>query len=142
MLDLTRRRELEALARAEVDRGIINEDSADLDEANRSVNPNAALGLVRLMSDLSEGHYCAGWLSGLEFTLWGMLIGQRERAFGMGQVSAYDLLRLFDLAQAAGGWWRFSDRQHKQVFVPLGEWESIYARWQGEGGEEQWRDGE
>jgi hypothetical protein len=41
----------------------------------KSKDRNAALVLVRLMSDLSEEHYCAGWMGGLEFSLWRIVEG-------------------------------------------------------------------
>lgn len=36
----------------------------------RSPNPAAATLLARLMSDISEDCWCAGWMSGTEFALW------------------------------------------------------------------------
>jgi len=48
-------------------------------------SPQARL-LARLMSDISEDHFCAGWLIGCEYALWADLTGQEfagERAWGI-----------------------------------------------------------
>lgn len=44
------------------------------------VQDYAKLHLVRLMSDISEDLYCAGWISGLETSLWLMMHQTRTRA--------------------------------------------------------------
>lgn len=106
-------------------------------EARRSVNPDAALCLVRLMSRISEQHYCAGWLVGLEYSLWDMLEGG-DRDFGFGPVKAGSLLQLAALSERAQGWWRWSDEAVDEVFVPLAEWRELWAAWVAAGRPDRW----
>lgn len=80
----------------------------------------AAMGLLALMTGLSEELWCAGWISGLEHSLW----HARERGsapFGMGEITQRqcDLLRL--LSDEADGWWVWDDGAH---FVFLDDWRS------------------
>jgi hypothetical protein len=85
--------------------------------------------LRQTMHHISEERWCAGWLVDLEYILWrevlaykaagepphttlGWLEGARELAF---------------LSYRAGGWWRWSPEQKDEVFVPMAEWEQLYA---------------
>jgi hypothetical protein len=86
---------------------------------------NAALALQRLMSDVSEEYYCAGWLTGLEFELWPMLNGGSRR-FGMGEVGEDEVAQLKALSEQAGGWWRWDD-EDGQTFTTLDEWQAVLA---------------
>ncbi|HEY9015153.1 MAG TPA: hypothetical protein VIM84_08840 [Gemmatimonadales bacterium] len=88
---------------------------------------DAAALLRRLMNEISERYYCAGWLDGLEYALWARVIGDQPPHFGMGTISGYELRELARLSQRAGGWWYWSDEQRDKVFAPLEEWTMIYA---------------
>ena len=86
---------------------------------DKALQRDAAEALRDAMSDLSEGYYCAGWLVGLEQTLWRCW----ERApfkWGFGVVSVEDANRLQVLHEKAGGWWTTVD--HWQRFVTTEEW--------------------
>jgi hypothetical protein len=94
------------------------------------VNPNevrcedaadgAQLGLLALMTGISEEYYCAGWMMGLEFDLWrARETGPLDYGRGMVTTRQCDLLRL--LSEEAGGWWVF-DMERGSVFLPLAEW--------------------
>lgn len=85
-----------------------------------TVDRVSALALRDLMSRISEEHYCAGWLSGLEFTLYGMMHGD-SRAFGMGDVSTEDVTQLWTLHQRCGGWWYY-DKEHGEMFILTHDW--------------------
>lgn len=66
--------------------------------------------LYQHMSDISEDHYCAGWMSGNEYRLWNAMTDpDDDRAYGMGKISDWEVTRLRELHNAAGGWWYWHD---------------------------------
>jgi hypothetical protein len=89
--------------------------------------------LYRLMSDLSERYFCAGWIHGLEFSLW-------SAAQGLGKVKRFisrcDAEHLRKLSKRAGGWIVWDDSSgHPNVlagpcFLPMEEWLRLYAEHQ------------
>jgi hypothetical protein len=85
----------------------------------------AALGLLGLMTGLSEEYWCAGWMSGLEHSLWGVESGTR---FGMGTITdrQAELLRL--LSDECDGWWYWHDADPVELsgpkFIRRAEWEA------------------
>jgi len=96
--------------------------NAVLDKAlAKSLDRACALALRDLMSGISEDYYCAGWLTGLERTLWGMLQGD-SRHFGMGEVTHEEIGRLRDLHEKCGGWWYFDDERGEEMFLATAEW--------------------
>jgi len=83
--------------------------------------PQARL-LARHMSDLSEDHLCAGWLTGCEFALWADLTGQEaagKRAWGISEEEKAELRRLHE---AAGGWIMWSEDAGGKVFLSTEQW--------------------
>jgi hypothetical protein len=72
--------------------------------------------LYRLMSGLSERYFCAGWLDGLEFSLW-------SAAHGLGKVRRFisrcDAEHLRKLSKRAGGWIVWDDGPR---FVSMEKW--------------------
>ena len=100
---------------------------ADADEAG-DASEGAAVGLMALMAGLSEEHWCAGWLSGLEYSLWRVReceahpVPDSVAGFGMGKITdrQRDLLRL--LSDEAGGWWVWPEDADEQQFIPLADW--------------------
>ncbi len=91
--------------------------------------------LADYMSDLSEAYWCAGWLEGWEYTLWGWL--QRDD-LGTSEERA----RLRTLYEACGGWVVFREEasmpdpatepnaiDSDRTFVPAAEWETLFAKW-------------
>lgn len=95
-----------------------------------SAFPEAAQGLCSAMQQISEEYYCAGWLMGLEFTLWAMVKGG-PRHFGMGEVTDAEVAALELRSTEAAGWWRWVDGDDAatggEMFTPIAEWESLYA---------------
>jgi hypothetical protein len=84
-------------------------------------SPQARL-LARLMSDISEDHFCAGWLIGCEYALWADLTGQEvagERAWGISEEQKEELRFLHE---AAGGWVMWSESSGEKVFLSTEEW--------------------
>ncbi len=82
----------------------------------------AAYRLRNLMSDISERHYAAGWLFGLEYALFGAAFA--GEGFGDG-LSHEERAGLITLSHRCQGWWAYDDRKR---FVPMGEWAETYAR--------------
>lgn len=72
--------------------------------------------LLRIMRDLSEEYYSAGWVIGLEHYLWNLALRQNTVE---GQMLLY-------CAETSGGWWIWDDKAGGHVFVPLAAWKSVY----------------
>jgi hypothetical protein len=95
--------------------------------------------LVAVMRDLSEEHCCAGWMSGLEYSLWEMVSDtSASRRYGQGDVSEADVTLLRTLAEQVGGWWRWHDDcderdlpadEWGERFTPMADWLRMYQRW-------------
>jgi sodium/hydrogen exchanger family protein len=102
----------------------LRQEPVSLDETMREALRDS---LRRLMSDVSEDYYCAGWLTGLEFTLW-KAATEGPIPFGMSAIPALTCLQLARLAELCSGWWRWSDEAKEEVFVPMGEWLAIYRQ--------------
>ncbi len=92
---------------------------------------------VKYMSDISENHYCAGWLVDLEYHLWDILSG-KTREFGLGTVSDEVVADLKELVSVTGIWPRHKckiemsfnpdglveDQYDWYEFIPIAEWEA------------------
>lgn len=78
------------------------------------------LELAQYMSTLSEQAFYAGWMDGLEFALWRLVV---DGPFEYGQLtlSSAHRKRLIDLSDACGGWIIFHD-QLEVTFVTADEW--------------------
>lgn len=101
-------------------------------DSERSKDPAAAIHLAALMSGISEDYYCAGWLIGLEVTLWGMLQGA-DRRFGMDMVTEEEIAAVRSLHEQCGGWIVWRERgmdprdqtESGEMFVTTEEWMQI-----------------
>jgi hypothetical protein len=85
----------------------------------------AALGLLALMTGISEECWCAGWLQGLEFKLWNI---QANSAYGRGTITERQAVLLRLLSQESEGWWHWKDGAENPQFVSLAEWLNILGR--------------
>lgn len=91
----------------------------------------AALALVQLIRDLSEDLYCAGWMSGIEFELWGDIMDPRAELATPPSYSAHNRQALIDYGTKAHGWWYWDRDAHTELFVTLDEMRERYAAyWQ------------
>ena len=81
------------------------------------------------MREISEEHWFAGWLGGLEFRLWDLAINGTP--IDKGFVDAEDVDpeeikhlrdRLSELHFHAQGWWAWDDDEHQPVFLPESQW--------------------
>ena len=92
---------------------------------------DAAEALAIHMSNISEDYYCAGWLCGLEFTLWAMVQGG-DRRFGLGTVTEDEIATLRSLSERAGGWIVWDDDHDPlksgRAFVTHEEWAVMYGK--------------
>ncbi len=83
--------------------------------------------LAESMSEISEDHFCAGWLIDLEYSLWGIVSGLSPNEFGFGPIEWWKIRRLKALSAATGGWIeRLRDAEH-ETFVPLEIWLTRFA---------------
>jgi hypothetical protein len=71
--------------------------------------------LLRIMRDLSEEYYGAGWIIGLEHYLWNLALRQNTVE---GQMLLY-------CSEVSGGWWVWDD-QVGHLFIPLAVWKTQY----------------
>jgi hypothetical protein len=78
----------------------------------------AAMGLLALMTGMSEEYYCASWLIDLEFTLWEIQAGTR---FGFRVVTERQATLLRLLSEECDGWWRY-DAEEGPVFIRRADW--------------------
>lgn len=93
---------------------------ATIERLREAVQHYAENELGRYMSELSEEAYCAGWMSGNEFYLWEVAIGQRT-SYGQTTLGAEEAERLTRLSRDAGGW------HTTDTFVPLDRWLEMFA---------------
>lgn len=81
--------------------------------------------LAKLMSQISEDTWCAGWLINLEYELWQALVdGRREHKFSA--VTEAEIEELRELSDLCGGWIAY-DKDRRQTFVPLDQWLTMFA---------------
>lgn len=86
--------------------------------------------IPKLVSDISEDFYCAGWLVDAEFAVWRMI--QQGGGWGMGAAGDIPetLGALRSLACSTGHWVRWdSDAEPPTQPIPLSEWEPLYDEW-------------
>lgn len=86
--------------------------------------------IPRIISDISEDFYCAGWLIDAEFEVWRLM--QEGGTWGMGAASAIpeDLGALRSIAESTGYWVRWDgNADPSTVPVPLDTWREMYATW-------------
>jgi hypothetical protein len=88
----------------------------------------AALELRSLMSDISEDHYAAGWLIGLEFDLWRLIFEAPENTFGFSTLSFESRSKLIELTYRCKGWWIHSDTYGGRKFLTYDEWLPMYQK--------------
>lgn len=74
--------------------------------------------LPRLMSDISEDHWAAGWMSDTEHRLWKAIADEHDDGqWGMGTITEEQKARLARLSEIVGGWFDIDG------FVPMAEWQ-------------------
>lgn len=83
--------------------------------------------LLSLMREISEDHFCAGWMGGLEYDLWqAVLQYPQPYEFGFGPIEEENVAELKDLAEELQEW-AFWDDGTGEKLIPLEEWKQIFA---------------
>lgn len=83
--------------------------------------------LLREMSDISEEYFCAGWLRGLEYSLWGAIQELPEDfAYGFSVVPAERIMRLKEVAERLGMWGIWDEETLEETLTPLEDWKKQY----------------
>lgn len=74
------------------------------------------------MSDISEEQYCAGWLIGLEYRLWSIVIGDTNgnTQFGLFKLTTRQIATLTEFSVVCLGWMMSWDR-----YVPMDDWRKV-----------------
>lgn len=104
------------------DSAFVEVDYVDLPpKLENCADETSAYRLRNLMTDLSEDHYCAGWLIGLEYMLFGAAYADDEFGSGLTFSEKRDLILY---SQDCQGWWIW--KHQKRTFVPFDEWLEMY----------------
>ncbi|MEO3408342.1 hypothetical protein AAFN85_30785 [Mucilaginibacter sp. CAU 1740] len=81
--------------------------------------------LADFMSYLSEEAYAAGWMSGLEYELWEMVLNG-PRKYGRHFINQDDIDTLIQLSNEFSAWIYF-DNETEETAIPITEWEKMYG---------------
>lgn len=92
--------------------------------------------LAELMSEISGDCYCAGWMSGLEYALWNLVLyPSGPRHYGQSEVPLADIKQMDMLSQEIGGWivWKDDEdglplEEWGEYFIPMDQWIEMYAK--------------
>ena len=96
-----------------------------------------AMALRDKMSNISESYWCAGWLTGLEYSLWYILehaadptlsADSQYKNFGMSSLLDDEIASLNSLRQKAGGWWFWSEEAQQEIFITTDEFKLMYEK--------------
>lgn len=83
------------------------------------------------MCDLSQSYYCATWVKGNEFMLWGAISDKEYHCiYGIDEITEDECNRLRVLSEKVGGWihWYGSGNDNNEPsFISKNEWIDIYA---------------
>lgn len=82
--------------------------------------------LYKLMSEISERCWCAGWCIGIEVELWDAVFVRHNMGVGISWVTNVEVDRLSELSKKLGGWWYWPNNSKEPLFVSSVEWEKIY----------------
>lgn len=79
------------------------------------------------MSAISEECWCAGWLDGLERSLWLICFEGADREFGMGTVYEQTVTSLRQAAELCDTWWHWPEEAHSELPITLAEAKRLYG---------------
>ena len=80
--------------------------------------------LCNLMSDVSEEDWAAGWMDGLEYALWHMILNG-PAYYGFKFVDEQTIQQLKHLSDQAGCWIIFDDTTAEKA-VSLSDWQGMF----------------
>ena len=86
---------------------------------------SAARQLAEFMSELSEEAWRAGWMDGLEFALWEVVLGRRQK-YGCLELTPDQRSKLRSLSEQCGGWIVYDD-DSGETWVPLDDWKTRFS---------------
>jgi hypothetical protein len=72
--------------------------------------------------EISESHYSAGWMSGIEYTVWNATQSPTRL------VNEHEAQLLRAASEVIGGWIAWSDHIGDGVFVPMSEWRRMQTQ--------------
>jgi len=82
--------------------------------------------VVKLISEISEDIYCAGWYDGIEFDLWSWINNEETISKNLNhRIVKEDLIELNNLSSQIRHWAMWSDEE-KEIPVKLSEWKKIF----------------
>lgn len=81
--------------------------------------------LAYMMSEISEDCWCAGWIAGLEFSLWEMVSRGETREWGQSMITRDELSKLKAESDKIGGWIAW-DKAVGERFLPTDEWIRLF----------------
>lgn len=82
--------------------------------------------LAKLMSEISERCYAAGWMQNLEYILWESLL-KGEREYGQSRITTQDINALKALSETSNSWIYFDVRK-EEIAVDLTGWLRKFQR--------------
>ena len=83
--------------------------------------------LLSLMREISQEHYCAGWLIGLEYHLWKAVLQYPQPYEALlGPIDEESVAELKDLAEELQEW-ATRDDETREKLIPLADWQRIFA---------------
>jgi hypothetical protein len=80
--------------------------------------------LCLLMSDISEEAWCAGWMNGLEYALWYIMLHGPAK-YGWKVINGDTIQQLKNLSEQEECWITF-DQVTQETAVSLSEWEAMF----------------
>lgn len=93
--------------------------------------------LARIMREISEECYSAGWMHGLEYKLWDILSGKTGKKYGQSEVTDEQIAEMREISDEIAGWIYWADDEaHPGMppelwgprFIPMDDWLFVEAR--------------
>ena len=81
--------------------------------------------LARIMSEISEKCYGAGWAADLEYVLWDA-VKSGPRKYGQDKITKEEIDELKSLSNQTKTWIVFDDEK-EEIAIPLDKWETRFA---------------
>lgn len=78
------------------------------------------------MYSISEEHYKAGWLIGLEYNLWEFVTAGTGYFLRQNRITERQRIIVLLLAHECNGWWIFDEDKPGKRFISLPKWEAMY----------------
>lgn len=84
--------------------------------------------LLSLMREISQDCFFAGWMIGLEYSLWqAVLQYPRPYEFGILPIEVEHVAELKDLAEELQEWAIWDEGEIREKLIPLSDWKQIFS---------------